>query len=312
MQSAAGRASARAQVNILFDLSRIVGTTAPKKFARHAALKPAEHHPLDMQPGYSYRLSVGRRERRAGGAAFVVASRGVVAAFIAVAGVMACAASEEAAAGAPAQASFLLFSGTDIWRYGAFLYGGLIWSPAGVDADGFTFKLLLDGGQYSYVSSELQESIGGTKLSAAALPGWRFTREGLTVTLFAGPVAQNYRLTPADPGSRLHGFHLGGESAADIWYQPNANTMAALNGAIASIGPTGYVRAAFGYRLFAPAFVGPEIEEFWCGDFQEIEFGAHVTGLHIDSLDWSMGSGFALTSDQRSGPYVRLGVSARY
>jgi hypothetical protein len=32
----------------------------------------------------------------------------------------------------------LLFAGTDIWRDGAFLYGGELWSPAGLDHEGFT------------------------------------------------------------------------------------------------------------------------------------------------------------------------------
>ena len=48
---------------------------------------------------------------------------------------------------APADdATFLFFGGTDLWRYGAFLYGGAIWSPGGVDNPGFTIKTLLSGG----------------------------------------------------------------------------------------------------------------------------------------------------------------------
>lgn len=231
---------------------------------------------------------------------------------VAVACMAASAAIDRVEAGGPENPSFLLFSGTDLWHYGGFLYGGLLWSPAGLDADGFTLKMLLDGGKYSYVSGGLQETIDGTKLSAAALPGWRFTRDGLTVSVFTGPVVQDYRLTPADPGSRLHGLYVGAEFATDIWYQPNALTMAALSGAFSSIGPTGYVRAAIGFRLFAPAFVGPELEELWCADYQEIELGAHVTALRINAVEWSMGSGWAMTSDQRSGPYLRLGVDARY
>ncbi|MGA7787020.1 MAG: hypothetical protein WCA56_02520 [Xanthobacteraceae bacterium] len=31
----------------------------------------------------------------------------------------------------PNTPSFLMFGGTDLWRYGAFLYGGALWSPAG-------------------------------------------------------------------------------------------------------------------------------------------------------------------------------------
>lgn len=242
----------------------------------------------------------------------MVALRGVVAAAIAAAWAAAFAATDRAAAGGPEDPSFLLFSGTDLWRYGGFLYGGLLWSPAGLDNDGFTFKMLLDGGKYSYISGSLHQDIAGTKLSAATLPGWRLSRDGLIVSLFAGPVVQDYRLTPADPGSHLHGLYFGAETAADIWYQPNALTMAAVNGAIASIGPNGYLRAAFGYRLFDLAFVGPEVEQIWCADFQELELGAHMTGLRLNAVEWSMGGGLALTSDQRSGPYLRLGVNARY
>ncbi len=172
--------------------------------------------------------------------------------------------------------------------------------------------MLLDGGKYSYISGALEQSIDGTKLSAAVLPGWHFIRGGLSVNVFAGPVVQEYRLTPADPGSRLDGFYAGAEFAADIWYQPNALTMAALDGAITSIGPTGYVRAAFGYRVFTWAFVGPEVEQLWSADYEELELGAQLTALRIDALQWSMGTGVALTSDQRHGPYVRLGVNARY
>jgi hypothetical protein len=67
-----------------------------------------------------------------------VALRRVIAALIAVASVVLCAAVDRAEAGERGDASFLLFAGTDLWHYGAFLYGGLLWSPAGLDTDGFT------------------------------------------------------------------------------------------------------------------------------------------------------------------------------
>ncbi|MGB6537027.1 MAG: cellulose biosynthesis protein BcsS [Xanthobacteraceae bacterium] len=137
-------------------------------------------------------------------------------------------------------------------------------------------------------------------------------RQALIVALYAGPVIQDYQLTPTDPGSRLHGFYVGGETAADIWFQPNAVTMAALNGAISSIGPTGYVRAAFGIRTFVPAFIGPEIEQIWCANFQELELGAQLTALRVNAVEWSLGTGLALTSDRRSGLYVRFGADERY
>ena len=152
---------------------------------------------------------------------------------------------------------------------------------------------------------------GARWVSAAVLPGWRFTHSGLTVTLFAGPVVQDYRLTPNDPGSHLRGFYVGAQFAAELWYQPSPATMATLSGAIASIGPTGSLRTAVGFRFFDAVFIGPEAAQLWCGNYEEVQFGAHVTSLRIDALQWSAAGGWAITSDHRSGPYLRVGVNAR-
>src|SRR5271155_403371 len=97
-----------------------------------------------------------------------------------------------AQASGPNAPTFLLFGGTALSRYSAFLYGGALWSPAGVDADGFTLKALLNGGDYTYTPGDLQTEVRGTMLSAAVMPGWRFSTDGLVVRLFAGPVVQDY------------------------------------------------------------------------------------------------------------------------
>ncbi len=196
-----------------------------------------------------------------------------------------CAIAAQAGTEGPENPSILFFAGTDLWRDGAFLNGGLLWSPAGLDKSGFTLKVLLNGGDYTYPSSGLQVDVNGVMISAAALPGWRWTREGLAVDVFAGPVVQNYRLTPYDPGSRLHGSYAGGQLASDVWYQPNQATMIALDGSIASIGLLGSARAAFGWRSSEPFFVGPETQALWCVDYQQLRFGAHITGFRIDALE---------------------------
>lgn len=231
---------------------------------------------------------------------------------VAVAIMFFCAVPGRAQAAAADGPSFLLFGGTDLWRYGSFLYGGALWSPGGLDADGFTLKLLVNGGRYTYNSANLDGKVDGAMLSGAALPGWRVVRGGLTVSLFAGPVVQDYRLSPNDPGSRLHGLNAGGQFAADVWYQPTANIMAAANGSVASIGPTGYLRGALGYRVFDAMFVGPETAMLWCAQFRQLEIGAHVTGLHVKAMEWSAAGGWSRDSDRRNGPYLRLGVSAKY
>ena len=49
-----------------------------------------------------------------------------------------CATAAQAGSDGPSNPSLLLFAGTDLWRDGAFLDGGLIWSPAGLNTGGLT------------------------------------------------------------------------------------------------------------------------------------------------------------------------------
>lgn len=237
-------------------------------------------------------------------------SRSIAAAGAAA--LMALCAAAEAGSDAPSNPSFLLFAGSDLWRDGAFADGGLLWSPAGLDAQGFTLKVLLSGGLYVYPSAGLRTDVDGTLVSAAALPGWRATHDGLTIGLYAGPLLQDYRLSPYDPGARLHGLYGGGQVATDAWYQPSTTTMMAFDGSIASIAAIGSARAAVGWRLFESGFVGPETQGLWAVDYQQWRLGAHITGLRIDALEWSTAGGWAVDSFRRGGPYLRMGMNARY
>jgi hypothetical protein len=57
---------------------------------------------------------------------------------VAVVGLLLCDVLGRADTAAPGIPSFLFFGGTDLWRYGQFLYGGTLWSPGGLESDGFT------------------------------------------------------------------------------------------------------------------------------------------------------------------------------
>lgn len=233
---------------------------------------------------------------------------GAVAATIAIF----CVTAVRAEPATPNSSSFLLFADTNLWRDGAFLDGGLLWSPAGLDNGGFTFKLLLAGGGYTYPSAGLRTDVDGTLLSASLLPGWRTSGNGFAIGVYAGPIVQDYRLTPYDPGSLLRGPYAGGQFAGDVWYQPDPATMVALDGSIASIGLIGSARVAVGWRFGEPFFVGPEAQALWCIDYQQLRFGAHVTAFHIDGFEWTAAAGLAIESLGRSGPYLRIGVNTRY
>src|SRR5256885_4978575 len=130
-------------------------------------------------------------------------------------------ASAETAGDAETAAHFLFFNGADIWRNGAFTHGGFLWSYQGLNQDGPVFKLLLNGGLYRYRSGDVE--ITGRQTMVAALPGWRWNRPGLEVTVFAGLDVQDHRYRPDDPGNRLRGTHLGARGGFDVWDEPFQN-----------------------------------------------------------------------------------------
>jgi hypothetical protein len=237
---------------------------------------------------------------------------GVVAALVATATCCCSVENVRADPGGRDRESVLFFAGTDAWGHGYFVHGGLLWSPGGLDAEGFTFKILLNGGLYRYRSGALAGAeVAGRKVAGFLAPGWRFKRDNLTVTLFAGLDLQNHRLSPADPAGRLSGDHVGARLAAELWYQPDAVTMIAADASISTIGGDYSARGAIGWRAFNSFYVGPEVQGLQSGEYGQLRIGAHATAFKTGDLEWSAAAGWALDSDDRSGLYGRLGVIAR-
>lgn len=205
---------------------------------------------------------------------------------------------------------FLFFGGTDVWRNGAFAHAGFLWSNQGLNADGLVFKLLLNGGFYRYNSGGSE--VTGRQVMGAAMPGWRWHREGLDVTVFAGLDVQDHRFTPDDLGNRLRGTHVGARGGFDAWYEPMHNAMVTASASLSTIGTSYWTRAAAGWRFFDAVWLGPEA--LACGDdtYQQFRVGAHVTSLRFWGREWSAGAGFATDTDGREGAYVRLGVLVRH
>jgi len=208
-------------------------------------------------------------------------------------------------------ARFIFFSGTDVWHEGAFAYGGVLWSPGGLDKEGFTLKALLSGGQYRYKSDALGTQVTGIETAGRFLPGWRFKHGTLEVKIFAGLDVENHRLLPDDPTSGLRGHEAGVRGAFDLWYEPTPATMIAADGSLSSIAGSYSARAAFGWRTFDLFYAGPEVQAFACDGYSQLRFGAHVTALKTGEIEWSFAAGWARDSDRRTGAYGRIGVLMR-
>jgi hypothetical protein len=211
------------------------------------------------------------------------------------------------------QPTALLFSSTDLWRHGGFAHGGLLWAPSGLDHEGPVLKLIFGGGVYHYLSGALGNAdVRGEMLAGSILPGWRFVRDGVTVTAFLGVDAQNHQLTPDDPTAGLRGRYIGVRAGFEFWYQPTPTTMLAADGSVSTVGPSYNARLAGGWRIFDMFYFGPEVQAFAADDnYKQVRAGLHVTGLRTGELEWSAALGWAIDSDDRSSLYGKLGMFIR-
>jgi hypothetical protein len=211
------------------------------------------------------------------------------------------------------EARYLLFSGRDIWRNGAFAHGGLVMAPAGLDQDGFLLKLVLSGGLYRYNAGSLGgERVYGFETTIQILPGWRLKRGDLEVKFFFGPDIEQHRLWPDDPSNSLRGHSFGLRMATELWYEPTSTTMVAMDATISSVATNHSARAAYGWHVLDDQmYFGPEIAFIGSDGYRHLRLGAHMTSLKIDNYEWSAAGGWAGDSERRSSPYVRLGLLQR-
>ena len=209
----------------------------------------------------------------------------------------------------------MLFSGRDIWRNGAFAHGGFIVAPSGLDQDGLLLKIMLSGGLYRYDAQNLGERVVGAEWLTQVLPGWRMKRGNVELKVFMGPEIQNHHLWPDDAANRLRGYSYGLRVAAEMWYEPTAETMIAADISLSSIATSNSTRAAYGWRvleeMLGGIYIGPELQYFGSAGYRHARLGLHITSVKTEDTEWSAAAGWARDSTGRSSPYVRLGVLRR-
>ena len=209
-------------------------------------------------------------------------------------------------------AHLILFSGRDLWRNGVFAYGGLLWAPDGFDTSGFMLKTLLSVGAYRYNSGALGNvTVYGGELKGQVLPGWGFKRGHFELKLFAGLDIETHRLWPDDPTNSLRGTSVGLALATELWNEPTANTMIAADASLTTIGPNYAARIAAGWHAFDQFYIGPETQVYGGDGYRQFRFGVHVTSLKTGKREWSAAVGWAVDTDKRDSPYVRLGFMQR-
>lgn len=209
-------------------------------------------------------------------------------------------------------AHFILFSGTDLWRNGAFAHGGLLWSPGGVDNDGLLLKALISGGGYRYDAGSLGgREVDGAEVAGQMLAGWRIKRGTVEIKGFVGLELRRNQLWPDDPDNRLRGNHVGARFSAELWYEPTPATMLAADASVSTIATDYSARAAFGWRMFERLYFGPETQVYGADGYRQFRLGLHATGFKTDYGEWCAAAGWSLDTDDHSSPYLRVGYLRR-
>lgn len=209
----------------------------------------------------------------------------------------------------------LLFSGSDLWHTGGFLYGGFLWSDLGLDRDGLVIKYLAGTGTYRYFSGA--QEIAAAQIVTSVMPGWSFVKDKFQLRVFGGVDLQQHWHSPDDPSSRLRGSAFGLRFGLETWWEPvPGETMTRAAASWSTVGTSYGVEAAVGWRVLerfhGGFYVGPELQALGDGDYRQIRLGAHMTALRLGTLEWSAGAGVTTDSDSRTGPYLRFGVLSRH
>jgi len=207
---------------------------------------------------------------------------------------------------------FLVFAGGDTWRNWAFTHAGMLWSPGLLANEGFTLKLLINGGLYRYVSGALNNStVIGIQSSVTLMPGWRFKRAGYEIAVFAGLDVQRFRYVPVDPSASLIGTRYGLRGAVELWHEPSPTTMLAADASVSSIGSGNSARISFGWRVLDRFYLGPEAQVLQTEPYVLKRVGLHITALKLGTREWWTAGGYSNDNDHRSGLYIRFGVLMR-
>lgn len=202
----------------------------------------------------------------------------------------------------------LYFTGVEMQRWSLGAYAGMQWAPAQLDNDGFILRLLLSNSieRYATPIHRFDTQIG----RAFVMPGYAFKRGDLSVQMLAGIDLDAELLVVDRRPTKLRG-RLGARFTTDLWWEPTRALLLqySLSGTMIDNGIS--MRAAAGWRVFDRFWIGPEVLASSDDYSRQYRIGAHLTGFHTGTYEWSIAAGHVEDSLQRHGIYGRVGVVVR-
>lgn len=139
--------------------------------------------------------------------------------------------------------------------------------------------------------------------ASAILFGYQWMGDFGVIMLAAGPEFAREQQLDRFGMPRWEPMRRGVSFIAEIWSEPLPRTMAQATLTASSARGSVWVRVAAGYAPFARVFVGPEISAYMDGGYEEMRFGAHVSGLTIGPFAFRLNGGLVSASGRRNEAY---------
>jgi hypothetical protein len=104
---------------------------------------------------------------------------------------------------------------------------------------------------------------------------------------------------------------MGLRLSTEVWDEPTDTTMIAANASLSTIDRSYSARIGFGWKIFDQFYSGPETQVYNADGYSQRRLGLHVTSMKTGDAEWSAAGGWAVDTNNRSSPYLRLGFMQR-
>jgi Cellulose biosynthesis protein BcsS len=184
-------------------------------------------------------------------------------------------------------------------------YTGVLYAPQGMHLSGWRLSAFGLVGRYEYHGGDNGELFKGRFVSSDALVGWSHVFGNGAFTLQVGANYQDHRVKPSDPNNPVVGSKLGFKAQADLWFNPNQQTLIYGLASYSTAFNTYYAVGRVGYDfLKTEVYFGPEIGALGNDRTDQQRVGVHFTGIKVGPGKVTISGGWMHERGEGNGGYA--------
>lgn len=191
----------------------------------------------------------------------------------------------------------VVFGGVEFGNNSTTVYAGAVRAFNGdLETSGLLGRVFLAYGDYDYSTTAVA---GGTvnidAFSGDVMLGYQIVGNTSVVSAFIGADYQNNDLSPFDALNSTEGSEFGGKAQFEARTRAAAPFDASLIASYSTANDTYYSRGRVGLRLGELA-IGPEISALGNDEFNGFKYGAYLSGIKINNVNFTINTGYASTN----------------